>query len=147
MTCGISASAHPIDRHLVNTQSDVANIHRRLDSHGKGVSAATRLRDRQGVMGAASFLVAICIVLSAATWAWPVRADVSGWVEVIDGDTIVVAGTRIRLFGIDTPEHAQSCQDEDELWGCGGVAKWRLEARRQLPRHDQNRHNPHLAAC
>ena len=80
-------------------------------------------------MRPASLLVAICIALSAAAWAWPVRADLSGWAEAIDGDTIVVAGTRIRLFGIDAPEHAQSCQDEGELWGCNGLAKWRLEDR------------------
>ena len=46
-------------------------------------------------------VVCVCLVLSAVAWAWPVRADVSGWAEVIDGDTIVVAGNRIRLFGID----------------------------------------------
>ena len=55
-------------------------------------------------------VVCVCLVLSAVARTWPVRADASGWAEVIDGDTIVVAGNRIRLFGIDAPEHAQSCQ-------------------------------------
>ena len=74
-------------------------------------------------------LTLACIALSAVAVAWPVHADVSGWAHVIDGDTIDVAGTRIRLFGIDAPEHAQSCQDEGKLWGCGGLAKLRLADR------------------
>ena len=134
-------------------QSNVANVHQRLDSRGdEGLSAPTCPRDRQGVMRAASFFVVIGIVLSAAAWAWPVRADVSGWAQAIDGDTIVVAGTRVRLFGIDAPEHAQSCQDEGELWGCGGVAKWRLEDRISgrtvvCEQKDQDRHGRVVAVC
>ena len=36
------------------------------------------------------------------------RADVTGPATVIDGDTIVVAGERIRLQGIDAPELQQT---------------------------------------
>ena len=32
----------------------------------------------------------------------------SGRADVIDGDTLDVAGTRIRLFGIDAPEVSQT---------------------------------------
>ncbi|NJO23319.1 MAG: thermonuclease family protein, partial [Sphingomonadales bacterium] len=34
---------------------------------------------------------------------------VSGIATVIDGDTIAIGETRIRLEGIDAPEAAQSC--------------------------------------
>jgi endonuclease YncB( thermonuclease family) len=34
-----------------------------------------------------------------------------GRATVTDGDTVVIHGTRIRLFGIDAPESAQLCQD------------------------------------
>ena len=37
-------------------------------------------------------------------------ADVAGPTRVIDGDTIEVAGERIRLHGIDAPESGQSCR-------------------------------------
>src|SRR5262245_4241013 len=37
-------------------------------------------------------------------------ADIMGQATVIDGDTIEIHGTRIRLYGIDAPEAAQTCQ-------------------------------------
>ena len=39
-------------------------------------------------------------------------ADVIGKPRVIDGDTIEIAGDRVRLSGIDTPEEKQTCLDE-----------------------------------
>ncbi|MEE8445227.1 MAG: hypothetical protein V3S44_07735 [Alphaproteobacteria bacterium] len=36
-------------------------------------------------------------------------ADTTGPARVIDGDTIVIAGERIRLHGIDAPERDQVC--------------------------------------
>ena len=76
-----------------------------------------------------SILLATCIALLAAAWAWPVHADVSGRARVVDGDTLEIGGTRIRLFGIDAPERGQSCQVGGELWICGGLARVRLEER------------------
>ncbi len=37
-------------------------------------------------------------------------ADVTDPVRVIDGDTIEVAGKRIRFHGIDAPESGQRCR-------------------------------------
>ena len=76
-----------------------------------------------------SILVATCIVLSAVVWACPLRADVSGRARVIDGDSLKIGGTRVRLFGIDAPERGQSCRDRGQLWICGGLASVRLEER------------------
>ena len=46
-----------------------------------------------------------------------------GKVWVVDGDTIDMSGTRIRLIGIDAPESAQSCTDADgRPWLCGRAA-------------------------
>lgn len=39
----------------------------------------------------------------------PLRAEIVGALRVIDGDTFVVAGTRIRLVGVDAPETDQTC--------------------------------------
>jgi hypothetical protein len=44
----------------------------------------------------------------------PVLADdLTGQASVIDGDTIEIHGTRIRLWGIDAPESTQLCRGED----------------------------------
>jgi len=41
---------------------------------------------------------------------------------VIDGDTLDVNGTRVRLADIDAPEHGQSCQTSAGQWSCGNSA-------------------------
>ena len=38
-------------------------------------------------------------------------ADISGEARVVDGDTIWIEGTKIRLHGIDAPETEQTCVD------------------------------------
>ncbi|WP_349434636.1 thermonuclease family protein [Pararhizobium sp. A13] len=53
---------------------------------------------------------------------------VSGWVKVVDGDTLVLDGKRIRLVGIDAPELRQVCQRDNQRWPCGKGAKDHLVA-------------------
>lgn len=51
------------------------------------------------------------------------RQPVAGQATVIDGDTIEVSGTRIRLEGIDAPEAGQSCKRRLlGRWACGTAA-------------------------
>jgi len=52
----------------------------------------------------------------------------SGPAIVIDGDTLDMTGTRIRLLGIDAPEAAQSCTRGGAAWACGEEATSNLEA-------------------
>ena len=47
---------------------------------------------------------------------------VAGRASVIDGDTIDIHGTRIRLSGIDTPERGQSCERAGKAYRCGTEA-------------------------
>lgn len=52
----------------------------------------------------------------------------SGIPRVIDGDTIDVAGSRIRLWGIDAPESKQQCERGGSLYSCGLDAATHLRA-------------------
>ena len=53
----------------------------------------------------------------------PAQANIiTGPATVIDGDTLDMTGTRIRLLGIDAPESAQSCTREGQPWACGEEA-------------------------
>src|SRR6266516_3524599 len=50
----------------------------------------------------------------------------------IDGDTLEIHGTRIRLWGIDAPESSQLCRDDESLrYQCG--AKRTIIATRTVP--------------
>ena len=46
--------------------------------------------------------------------------------RVIDGDTIILNGEKIRFSGIDTPELKQTCLKDTEEVGCGMFAKMLL---------------------
>ena len=46
----------------------------------------------------------------------------SGIARVIDGDTIEVRGTHIRLDGIDAPESKQTCEANGQTYACGEQA-------------------------
>ena len=54
---------------------------------------------------------------------------ISGNARVLDGDTLAVAGQRIRLHGIDAPETRQTCTRNGRRWACGKAA---TRAMRQL---------------
>ena len=43
--------------------------------------------------------------------------------RVVDGDTIVLNGEKIRFSGIDTPELKQTCLQGDQKVSCGMTAK------------------------
>jgi endonuclease YncB( thermonuclease family) len=56
------------------------------------------------------------------------QEPIIGRASVIDGDTIEIAGERIRLHGIDAPESWQKCQDGDGgTYRCGKEAAFALE--------------------
>ncbi len=60
----------------------------------------------------------LAVVLVVAVPA-PGHADISGTASVIDGDTLEIAGERIRLHGNDAPESGQECIAGGERWRCG----------------------------
>jgi endonuclease YncB( thermonuclease family) len=53
----------------------------------------------------------------------------AGPARVVDGDTLVVEGRRIRIFGIDAPERRQDCTRDGEPYRCGDAASAALAQR------------------
>jgi endonuclease YncB( thermonuclease family) len=55
-------------------------------------------------------------------------APLEGRARVVDGDSIEIAGHRIRLFGIDAPELHQACRTAaGAAYDCGAAARRALE--------------------
>ena len=62
----------------------------------------------------------LAAVALTAGLASPAGAEtISGPARVVDGDTLAVAGRRIRLSGIDAPESRQTCIRDGRRWACG----------------------------
>ena len=79
--------------------------------------------------------------------------EIPGQAVVIDGDTLEIHGTRIRLWGIDAPEHDQLCRgDDSDPYRCGAVSANKLDtliARRPVycaPK-DVDRYGRTVASC
>ena len=72
----------------------------------------------------ASGLFSLIGLIATAAAAAPLPGSaVEGPAAIVDGDTIEIAGQRIRLDGIDAPEAAQSCGGaHGELSACGQAA-------------------------
>ena len=49
--------------------------------------------------------------------------SLAGNIKIIDGDTIILNGEKIRFSGIDTPELKQICLKKNEKINCGIFAK------------------------
>src|SRR3546814_44803 len=87
-------------------------------------------------------------VASAAT----LSESLAGRATVIDGDTLEIHGTRIRLHGIDAPEGGQACLVQQEETRCGQQAALALADKigaatvRCEPR-DIDRYNRVVAVC
>lgn len=62
---------------------------------------------------------AVVLVVAAAIALKDNLGSTSGPARVIDGDSLVVNGTRIRLFGIDAVELSQTCDRGGVRWNCG----------------------------
>ncbi len=68
-------------------------------------------------------IVLIALVLLGCATATGRDTPPSGDVRVVDGDTLHLGGTRIRLHGIDAPEAGQTCGGERVArWDCGAGA-------------------------
>jgi len=79
-----------------------------------------------GTQRVLALVVAVLALSSASSVAG--GAEVSGRARVIDGDSLRVGDTEIRLFGIDAFEGRQTCERGGAPWACGDAAADRLRA-------------------
>lgn len=81
---------------------------------------------RLGILAVAlAFFPYISVAYALQTGDLPIE----GPAVAVDGDTLDIAGTRIRLEGIDAPEMAQACKRASgEDWACGREAQQVLTA-------------------
>jgi endonuclease YncB( thermonuclease family) len=86
-----------------------------------------RVRHRH-IAGPALALAAALIAASAGAGDAPRGATtLAGAARVVDGDTLEIAGDRIRIFGVDAPESGQGCAGPSgEPYRCGEAAARRM---------------------
>jgi len=80
-------------------------------------------------MRALSGSIILCVTLWSLS---PLAAasSIEGIPRVVDGDTLVIGLTKMRLEGIDAPETDQICMNQNgDKWTCGIDARDRLENR------------------
>ena len=66
---------------------------------------------------------AVIAAIAVGGWLFERRVpEIVGPVRVIDGDSIVVGGVEIRIYGIDAPEYRQVCMRSGRPWMCGITA-------------------------
>ena len=97
-----------------------------------------------------STLFAVCAFVLASTAA---AAEIVGAAKVVDGDTIRIGDTRIRLWGVDAPERKQTCQGRnDDVYECGRdaaavldelIGDWQVECVEK----DRDRYGRVVAVC
>lgn len=97
------------------------------------------------------FPIFLSILLASIPAAY--AQQIAGQASVIDGDTIEIAGTRIRLHGIDAPESSQRCQDaKGRDYRCGqraafALADWIGRAAVSCQPRDTDRYGRVVAVC
>lgn len=70
------------------------------------------------------FRAAVILAVLAVAVEMLSRAEhLEGHAEAVDGDTLDISGTHIRLAGIDAPELRQTCEREGRPWRCGEAAR------------------------
>lgn len=68
--------------------------------------------------------VLLLLMFGSVSFTGASAATIAGPAEIIDGDTITIFGTSVRLDGIDAPEARQTCEHAGgSSYGCGKQAR------------------------
>lgn len=83
---------------------------------------------RAGTSSRPLVAVAAALVLLGACDQRATAVTVEGPAQVVDGDSLEIGATEIRLFGVDAPEGRQTCARNGAPWRCGEDAATHLRA-------------------
>jgi endonuclease YncB( thermonuclease family) len=122
-------------------------------ANGPGARRYGRRRGNTRALIAVVLLLGLIGFHAYQSWTSKPPAPLIGPARVLDGDSIEIAGARIRLQGIDAPEWEQACADAaGQAWPCGKAAA--QELRRHIGARDLtcepsgfDRYNRMLATC
>jgi len=70
--------------------------------------------------------ILLLLALSVARFDQIATRQFAGTVRINDGDSVTLAGERIRLRGIDAPEYDQKCTIDGSSYDCGARARRKL---------------------
>ena len=99
-------------------------VNRRLNSRrGAAQPGAPRRTRLWATVAVTALLLLVAVLLSKYQ-----SAEIVGIAAVVDGDSLVIDGERIRLEGIDAPERDQTCERDGKDWPCGRESERRLKA-------------------
>jgi endonuclease YncB( thermonuclease family) len=83
----------------------------------------TRWRRLFDALTAYAILAAVIVVAVKLNAGAPAPTVRVGMARVVDGDTLVLEGERLRLQGIDAPELDQTCEVDGQALACGRGAR------------------------
>ncbi len=81
------------------------------------------------IVGIAVAALLLLLLTAMNEWVIGPLFEISDQAKVLDGDTLLIAGEKLRLTGVDAPEADQICRRDGRDWPCG------REAVRSLRRH------------
>ena len=92
-------------------------------------TAWPRRRRFRNPLGAVATLAVIAVLAVFAALLWPPTDTLTGRATAVDGDTLRIGETRVRLIGLDAVELDQTCVNkEGATWNCGREARRYLDS-------------------
>jgi len=86
-------------------------------------TSRSRRRTARNPLGAVATLAIIALIAAVTALFLPPSSTLAGRAEAVDGDTLRIGGTRIRLLGLDAVELDQQCRRAGVEWACGRDAR------------------------
>ncbi len=75
-----------------------------------------------------TLVIFVSIGLLIIWLSFDLEEEYSGFITVIDGDTVIIDQEKIRLEGIDAPELRQECTKNGESYQCGQISREYLKS-------------------